>query len=129
MTNVKALRQRHDRAIDLLELEQQHLWNDLNNDVRMAINGVWSIAAESRAWRIVRIARFIGPTDWVDVPLSLLMGGVYQAILKKAGFEDFDPTPEELAPYVDRYSGSVERWAPTVAHILSDQVNLENDEV
>jgi hypothetical protein len=75
--------------------EQESLWNDLGDAIRGSQNGVWSIQCSNLARRIVEVARLVGPTPWGSVPLPLLAGGVYAAVLRAGDVQPSAPTDEE----------------------------------
>lgn len=61
------------------------LWGDLYAAVRNGIRTNWSIECESLAWRIKMLTRFVGPTPWDEIQISLLESGVYQRIHAEMG--------------------------------------------
>lgn len=69
----------------LLELA----WHDLQSARRDAINGRWSMACDGQVTRIVGLTRLIGPLSWGNVPVDLLLDGVYERIHELIGV----PTP------------------------------------
>lgn len=64
--------------------EQIQLWGDLEQAVRNALRGGWSIQCDNLAWRITSLAIFVGATPWGDVSVRLLRSGVYERILTEA---------------------------------------------
>lgn len=74
--------------------EQVHLWTDLDEAIRSAINGVWSMRAANVACRIVVAARLVGPTPNGEAPWTLVAGGVYEAVLNAGGVTP-DLPPDE----------------------------------
>lgn len=94
----------------LLEAEQECLWDDLNNDLRMAANGYWSIAAESRVGRIIRIGKAVGFTDWEKIQLPLLVNDIYGAVISRAGCEvpKVDVRDHDLPYYVPYWYKTIE---------------------
>jgi hypothetical protein len=65
--------------------ELRSLWRDLDGAMRMAFGGVWSIRCGQIAFRIVALSRFVGPTHWTEVPVDVLLSGVYQRLYREAG--------------------------------------------
>lgn len=74
-------------ALALLDYEQERLWDDLNEALRMAINGVWSIGAEGKAHRVVCNVRLIGPIDSGRIAWPLYTSGIYDMLCGFAGRE------------------------------------------
>lgn len=60
--------------------ELEYLWNDLDQAMRYAINGQWSIQCDGLADRIKTLTQLVGPTPWEKVPLPMLERGVYQRL-------------------------------------------------
>ena len=60
--------------------ELEYLWNDLDDAMRYALNGTWSIQCDGLADRIKTLTQLVGPTPWDKVQMSLLENGVYQRI-------------------------------------------------
>lgn len=79
----------HTHVID----EQVWLWSDLERELGRAANGVWSIAAEDTARRVVAAARLVGPTPVEGVPWTLTAGGVWAALLAAGGVPHVQPSP------------------------------------
>lgn len=67
--------------------EQACLWGDLNDAVRDAIGGCWSIRCGNVAHRIQSLARLVGATPWDEVSVVLLRSGVYERLLREVGIE------------------------------------------
>ncbi len=61
------------------------LWGDLDEAVRRAINRDWSIQCENLAARIKTLTRFVGPTPWEEIQISLLESGRYQRLHAEMG--------------------------------------------
>lgn len=57
--------------------ELECLWGDLDDGIRYAANGQWSIRCDGVADRIKTLTQLVGPTPWERVPLTLLENGVY----------------------------------------------------
>lgn len=107
--------------------EQTHLWEELEQAIRRAINGAWSMAASNIARRIVRAARLVGPTPHGAASWSLVAGGVYEAVLRAGGIEPDIPDEQEwqrldslMAQYGTRATERP-RFAVTVATISTDR--------
>src|SRR3954469_24727649 len=64
-------------------------WHDLEDARRSAINGRWSIACSGQVARIVGLTRLVGPLLWEEVPVPLLLDGVYERVHEAIG----TPTP------------------------------------
>lgn len=75
--------------------EQACLWHDLDEAIRQAINGAWSMGAANVAQRIVGAARLVGATPPGEVPWRLAAGGVYEAVLTAGGLTPEMPDDDE----------------------------------
>lgn len=64
----------------MLDAAQRWAWEKLDNDLRWAINGHWSIAAETTVSHIVWLARQTGVVEPLGIQIPLLKSGVYQAV-------------------------------------------------
>jgi hypothetical protein len=64
-------------------------WHDLEDARRSAINGRWSMACGGQVARIVGLTRLVGPLPWEEVPVPLLLDGVYERVHEAIG----TPTP------------------------------------
>lgn len=64
-------------------------WSDLQAARRLAINGRWSINCEHIVSRIAGLTRLVGPIDWGEVPVDLILDGWYERIHAAVG----TPTP------------------------------------
>ena len=108
--------------------EQEALWNDLDSALRYAFDGHWSIQAEGVTERLIAAMRLMPPTPFSGVPWTLLAGGVYEAVVRKAGAPLVLPTESEW-PDLDRvmaqYGGARadlrERWRRTVETITASR--------
>jgi hypothetical protein len=85
-----------DALIEWVKDEQAALWRELDEAIRRAVNGYWSMQAAYVARRIVEAARLVGPTHPDSVLWSLTGGGVYDALLDVGGVEHDPLTPEYL---------------------------------
>jgi hypothetical protein len=56
-------------------------WDHLNDALRRAINGVWSIECGGFAIEALRAARLVGPTPPDEVPSNLVGSGIYAQLL------------------------------------------------
>lgn len=112
--------------------EQANLWYDLQNNIRAAVNGAWSMGAANSALRIIEAARLVGPTPWGDVPTSLVAGHVYETVLRAGGFDPEVPDEAEwqridelqqrtTGGYYQRREESIREYASTVAAINTDR--------
>ena len=72
-------------------------WDALDQALRDAIDGVWSMAASNLAARIVAAARLVGPTPPKSVPWRLVSGGVYDAVLDAGEVPHPSLNPEFVA--------------------------------
>jgi hypothetical protein len=109
----------NDASAQLLDHMQRVLWYKLNNDLRQAINGYWSIAAESTVHNIVWLARHQGVLSAGHIQVPLLKGGVYHAVCELVPTKavvDFD-----LSRY-EQYWGNWEQLAKSVAEIRELEV-------
>ena len=87
-----------------IKREQVELWNDLDDAIRHANNGVWSMRCESVCIRIIQAARLVGPTPNGRMVWRLAAGGVYETLLRIADVEPDMPSEEEW-PYLDQMMG------------------------
>ena len=71
--------------------EQEYLWSDLDDAIRQALNGVWSMQAANVLIRLTRLVKIIGPADPKSVPWTMLAGGLYRIVLDLAGYEKLLP--------------------------------------
>jgi hypothetical protein len=80
----------------MLKHLQAGLWEELNRALYNAINGTWSVGCDSVVAKIAPVARMVGPTEPSKVHWKILAGGLYEAILVKAGVEvpEFDLSDE-----------------------------------
>lgn len=108
--------------------EQVALWGDLNEAIRGAANGAWSIHAANVARRIVEAARLVGPVPHGEIPWSLVAGGVYAAVLTAGGFTPELPDEPEwqrldalMAEHGTTRATALPEFAATVAAISSDR--------
>lgn len=67
--------------------ELAHLWDDLLNARRAAINGVWSMRCDDVVWRIGALTVLVGPTPWEEISWDLLLDNTYQAIHEVLGVD------------------------------------------
>jgi hypothetical protein len=107
------------RKREMLLYMQSCLWDDLAHDIRFAINGRWSIAAEGTVQRIVWVSRVVGMSDAGKVSIPMLKSGVYDAVCHLAQVEpviDFN-----LDDYVQHW-GDYQGLARAVPHIIAMSV-------
>lgn len=64
-------------------------WSDLRDARRSVIGGQWSINCEHVVSRIAGLTRLVGPLDWGEVPVGLIVDGWYERIHEAVG----TPTP------------------------------------
>ncbi len=64
-------------------------WSDLQAARREAVNGRWSMSCDGQVARIVGLTRLVGPLPWEEVPVDLLLDGVYERVHESIG----TPTP------------------------------------
>ena len=102
--------------------EQDALWRELNEAIRLATNGRWSMQAAYVARRIVEAARLVGPTHPNAVLWTLTGSGIYDALLEVGAIEHEPLTPEYLRDTEEimrDHGGSQEalriQFAPTIA--------------
>lgn len=82
--------------------EQACLWSDLDEAIRRAANGVWSMGCESVSSRIAGCIKATGHvTPWSEVPWNLATGGVYEALVGIAGAEAPMPTDDVMKVSVE----------------------------
>ena len=116
MNNTELIRQQLELNptevyIVALQDAQANLWSDLNIELGMAANGYWSIGAQNKIERIVRIAKVVGPTTWGHVQYPLLVNNIYQTILEHYGLE----VPTDMDYQEDLYIVSL--WEKTIPKI------------
>ncbi|MFC1410485.1 hypothetical protein ACEZCY_14595 [Streptacidiphilus sp. N1-12] len=63
------------------------LWSDLDQAIRYARNGVWSIACAGVQARITAITQLVGPTPWDEIQFNLLEDGTYQRLHTEMGVD------------------------------------------
>lgn len=63
----------------------QMAWGDLQSARRSALNGRWSIECEDQVGRIVGLTKLVGPTSWGDIPVDLILDGVYEQVHEAIG--------------------------------------------
>lgn len=63
----------------------QLAWGDLQSARSSALNGRWSIECEYLVCRIVGLTKLVGPTGWGDVPVNLILDGVYEQVHEAVG--------------------------------------------
>ena len=114
-----------DKAEKLLAKEQDYLWQDLNNDLRMAINGYWSMAADSRVYRIVQIAKLVGVTPPGSIQVPLLKWGIYKAVCDRL---DVTYEQEDLKMYEQYWGDSrIAGAIPEIAKMDLEDLEEENE--
>lgn len=124
-----------ERALrEFVERTQDVLWDRLDDDLRTAINGEWSIAAANTVINIISAARLVGATSWESVPARLVAGRVWEAVLALGDVEHEPLTeddgrramevasrslePDAVAGLMYRLSVSIEKMRADSAYIL-----------
>lgn len=117
-----------ERLREFARSEQSHLWDELAEAIRRAINGCWSMAASNVARRIVEAARLVGPTPYGNTNWSLVAGGVYAAVLNAGGLTAEVPDEEEwtrldvlMAEHGGTRQTATASYAATVTAINTDR--------
>jgi hypothetical protein len=87
---------RADEMAAWIRDEQNALWRELDEAIRRAINGRWSMQAAYVARRIVEAARLVGPTHPSEVLWTLTGSGIYDALLDVGAIEHEPLTLEYL---------------------------------
>lgn len=64
-------------------------WSDLDRARGQALNGRWSIACANEVTHIVGLTRLVGPIPWEEIPVDLILDGIYERIHEAIGV----PTP------------------------------------
>ena len=102
---------------------RDHSWHDLRDAIDRAVNGTWSMEASNHARRLVEACRLVGVGDYATAPWSLVIGGVYDAVLEAGGLEvpardeaEWRQTVEDMAKW-GIAEQMVPRYAATVAAI------------
>jgi len=116
---------------DALMREQTHLWGDLDEALRMAANNVWSVGMDNKCYRILHIAKIVGPTHWGNVQWRILGSGIWNALLEVGGIPHENPSIEEWMDLDERmvnFGGTAEeltqRYSETVAQITSGKMDF-----
>lgn len=92
-----------------LRNELYHLWNDLVDAQRSAINTDWSIRCQNIAWRIAQISRLVGALPWQHVGISTLENGVYERVHRENGLS-YEPVDwDRVAAVRSRIDGRTGR--------------------
>ena len=79
----------------ILEDVLEGYWSTLEDQLRNAINGAWSLGCATTVYRIARLTRLVGrPLPWDRVPISLLLNGWYERIHEALG-KPSPLTPEQ----------------------------------
>lgn len=81
---------------EVVREELAHLWYDLHEAVRSALNGRWSIQCDYIQGRIEKLTKLVGPTPWESIQIGLIETGVYQKINRDLGF-DIQPDMARVA--------------------------------
>jgi hypothetical protein len=92
----------HDAAL----VEQVQLWGDLEEAMRNASGGCWSIRCEGVAYRIQSLALLVGPTPWGEVSVVLLRDRVYERVLAEVGIVAPEPDWDVVARCEERIFGA-----------------------
>lgn len=79
-----------------IEQELAYLWSELDVQLHNAINCTWSIGALNVYDRIVRLTLLIGPIDWREVSMTLVLNGTYAEVHKAMGVEVEEVPPEKV---------------------------------
>lgn len=75
-----------DRSLeDVAREELGLLWNDLNRERSLAINGEWSMNCDHLVERIKALTPLVGPTPWEEIQIPLLELGIYQRVHTELG--------------------------------------------
>ncbi len=70
-----------------IRVELAHLWHDLSEARRSALNGVWSMQCDNLVYRIVMLSRVASATPWGEVGVDVLLDGLYERLHREAGIE------------------------------------------
>ena len=98
-----------DQPTDLKDATQKeliYLWSDLEEAIRQAANGRWSMRCDWLTERIVALSRIVGVTPWGQAPLTLLTSGTYQGVLSAAGFTYPEPDMAKVQEMLASVRGS-----------------------
>lgn len=101
----EAMKDSIDGAVVTWEIEC--LWHDLGDAVRHALNGYWSIAAESVVGRLVFLIRTYPEKapNWRSIPTTVLIAGWFDTIMTAIGVPYERPDLEEVHALLEE-SGS-----------------------
>jgi hypothetical protein len=67
----------------------QLAWNGLQSARHQALDGRWSINCDDQVCRVIGLTRLVGPLSWENVPVDLILDGIYERIHEAIG----TPTP------------------------------------
>jgi hypothetical protein len=67
--------------------ELVHLWHDLLEARRAALNGCWSMQCENVVYRITALSRLVGAIGWDEVDVTLVRSGLYERVHRDARIE------------------------------------------
>ena len=93
-------RQENERLRGLLREELVSLWTDLEQAIRRAHNGQWSMECDWFLDRIKTLTQQVGAAPWGLLPITLLESGLYQRIHAELGIDapvDMDRVAEVRA--------------------------------
>lgn len=108
------------KATQMLKRFQMFTWGDLSSALHGARNGYWSVGVEGSIRRIKWAAEVIDITPAGQIPISLLVNGIYQAVCEALNVEcviDF-----ELDKYRAQYT--MPNWQKTIEMIKQMEIEL-----
>ena len=76
-----------ERLRGLLRGELADLWIDLEQAIRRAHNGQWSMECDWFLDRIKTLTQQVGPAPWEQLPITLLESGLYQRTHAELGVD------------------------------------------
>jgi hypothetical protein len=89
-----------ERLRGLLREELVHVWTDLEQAIRRAHDGQWSMECDWFLDRIKTLTQQVGPARWEELPITLLESGLYQRTHAELGIDapvDMDRVAEVRA--------------------------------
>lgn len=106
---------------NMLDYLQSVLWDTLQDNIRRALNGYWSIACEGTVERLVWLIRMRGVISADKINIPILKGGVYHAVCELAQVKPNMPDDFDLSRY-EQYWHDWELLAKAISEIRKMEV-------
>lgn len=90
--------------------ELVNLWANLEDAVRLAVDGSWSGGCENLKDRIKAFSDLVGPASWEDISIPFLLSDTYQRVCADIG-HPCTATAGEMAEVRARWEAEVASWA------------------